>query len=154
MPEEGGKLVVQTTVPPQPPTYRVSSPAAGYAYRPLTREETLFKVRGPAIMLIGYGFMWGIAGLLLPLVLLNDELRQEEFVQPVVAIGAAFSIAFGAFTIFAGLRLLALRSFTLIIVCISLNIALGFLACWMMAIPAIWPLIVALDAKVKPNFRP
>lgn len=158
--EEGGKLVVQSAAPlPSPTAYNPYTPGVGYApayghpWRPLTREEALAKVRGPAITLIGYGFLWGIAGLALPLLLLNEELRKEEFVQPAVAIGAAFAIALGAFTVFAGLRLMAIRSFTLVIVCIGLNIALGFLACWMMAIPAIWPLIVTLDAKIKPYFR-
>lgn len=159
--EDGGKLVVQSAVPlPSPTAYSPFVPTAGYApsygyaYRPLTREEALAKVRGPAILLIGYGFLWGILGLLLPLILLNEELRKEEFVQPAVAIGSAFSIALGAFTIFAGLRLMALRSFTLVIVCIGLNIALGVMVCWMMAIPVIWPLIATLDAKIKPYFRP
>jgi hypothetical protein len=104
-------------------------------------------------MLIVYGFLWGLLGLLLPLFLLVDELRQEEFSQPIVAIGASFSIAMGAFTIFAGLRLLALRSFKLVMMCIVLNIVLGVIGCWLMALPAIWPLVVVVDGKVRPHFR-
>jgi hypothetical protein len=153
--EEGGKLVMAS--PPQPlwpQGYVPLGPPAGYFPRPPTREEAFVRVRGPAIMLITYGFMWGLLGLALPLLLLNKEVRDEEFSQPAIAIGASFSIAMGAFTIFAGLRLLALRSFTLVMMCIVLNIVLGVMGCWLMALPVIWPLIVALDGKVKPYFRP
>jgi hypothetical protein len=161
--EDGGKLVVRSGNQPEvrpyqppgyvPPAYTPYAPTAGYVPRPLTRDEAAARAQGPGVLLMVYGFLWGLSGLLLPLLLLNEEVREEEFGQPLVAIGAAFSIAMGAFTIFSGLRLLALRSFTLVMLCIVLNIALGVLGCWLMAQPAIWPLVVILDGKVKPHFR-
>ena len=137
-----------------PQGYVPLAPPSGYFPRPLTRGEAVARAHGPAVMLIVYGFFWGVLGLLLPLYLLNEELRKEEFIQPAIAIGSSFSIAMGAFTIFAGLRMLALRSFALVMLCIVLNIVLGVMGCWLMALPAIWPLIVIMDAKVKPHFRP
>ena len=156
----GGQVALLAQPPPAVNPF--AEGAAGGYYAPgfqpafapqaMGREQALAKVRGPGITLILYGLMWGIAGMLLPLALLAKEVADDEAQQVIIALGAGLAFLAGAFTVYCGARLMALRSYTLIMVCIGINLVLGFMICPLLAVAAIWPLVVLVDGRIKLHF--
>ncbi len=158
----GGQIVTQPqplataanpfAEPPQGGYYGPGAFHPGFLPQRMNREQALAKVRGPGITLILYGLLWGISGLLVPLALLADEFGQDEVAQVIIPVLAGLAMVIGAFTVFCGTRLMALRSYTAIMVCVVVTIVLGFLICPLLAVAAIWPMVVLLDNQVKPHF--
>jgi hypothetical protein len=124
----------------------------GFLPQPMLREQALAKVRGPGITLIVYGLLWGLGGMLLPLAMLADEFRNDDVAQVMIPVLAGLSMVVGAFTIFCGTRLMALRSYALIMVCVVVTVIAGIMICPLLAVAAIWPLVVLLDNNVKQHF--
>jgi hypothetical protein len=137
---------------PQAGVYGPASYHPAYLPQPMGREQALAKVRGPGITLIVYGLLWGALGLLLPLALFAEDFRQDEVAQVMIPVLAGLAMVIGAFTVFCGTRLMALRSYTLIMVGVVLTVVAGILICPLLAIAAIWPLVVLLDNQVKQHF--
>ena len=160
----GGKVVTQ----PQPLAgaanpfaegssggyYAPTSFHPAFVPQPMLREQALAKVRGPAITLILCGLLWGLGGMLLPLALLTEEVQSDEVAQVMIPVLACLAILVGAFTIFCGTRLMALRSYTLIMVSVAVTAVAGIMICPLLAVPSIWPLVVMLDNNVKQHFGP
>jgi hypothetical protein len=159
----GGQLVLQARPGPAP------NPFAEYPAQPqfgppgyhpsfygpplLSREAALAKVHAPAIVLQLAGAFCVVCGLALPLILLAPDVRKDEVAIVVVPVISLISLAAGGFTAFCGLRMIALRSYALVMTAVVVLLVLGLLVCPLAALPGIWPLIVLLDSGVKANFN-
>ena len=159
---DAGQVALLAQPPPAANPFAEGAPGGYYAPgfqpafapQPMDREQALAKVRGPGITLVVYGLLWGIAGMLLPLALLAEEVADDEAQQVIIAVVAGLAFLAGAFTVYCGARLMALGSYTLIMVCIRINLILGFTVCPLLAVAAIWPLVVLVDGQVKQHFSP
>ena len=133
--------------PPQAGQY-----GSGYFPSPLmTREAALARVKGPAVMLHVLGGLTIVAGLAAPLIYLVPD-TDGDFAFFFTLIVAPLCLALGAFIVFCGMQLALLKSYALILSGVILVLLLGFLICPVFALPAIWPMIVLLDAGVKAHF--
>jgi len=126
---------------------------SGYMPFPiLTREMVLAKVRGPALILQITGGVFLLTGLALPLLLVSQEVQNDAFGLTMVLILAPVVLAIGAFTLFCGLRMKALRSYGLVLTSVVLLMIAGFLVCPLLALPGVWPFIVLVDPGVRASF--
>jgi hypothetical protein len=162
---EGGQKVTQPR-PMQPANPFAESPTGfgypgGYApgmfapgYLPplMSREIALAKVRGPALMMQGLGWLLVIASI--PAAALYFVVDHDQHpVSAVVSFGAApVALLLGGFAVFCGSQLNALRSYYLVLATIIVMLIVGLLVCPLLALPGIWPMIVMLDSGVKANF--
>ena len=148
---------------PQPATNPFGDPPQGYfgsgGYEPgyfpsplMTREAALAKVKGPAVMLYVLGGLTILTGLATPLLLLMPDIREEDFAFFVTLIVTPLCVVLGALVVYCGICLARLKSYVLVLSSVILVLLLGFLICPVFALPAIWPMIVLLDAGVKAHF--
>lgn len=127
--------------------------APGYLPLPMTRDAALAKVRGPAVLMQVMGGLVALASLAMLLLLLTPDGRNDEVLPVMLAIFAPIGLAVGGFTVYCGGRLKSLQSYGLVMTGVVLLLAVGFAICPFAALPAIWPLIVLLDAGVKRHFQ-
>lgn len=131
------------------------------------RDQALSRVQGPAILLIvvgvlvlllglgclgfaGYGLTEAAAASNNPY---RSSKQQDDMVAVVfLTIGAFVNFALGAFLIFAGIRMRALRSYGVCMAAVILTFVVGGLACLPLLLAGIWPLVVLVDSNVKAAF--
>lgn len=126
--------------------------APGFYPPLLSREAALAKVHGPGLMLQIAGGLIVLAALCVPLLLLIPDAPDRDALVICVLVGLTEGLALGAFVFFCGSQLRALRSYVLVLVSVVILLGLGLLACPLLALPGIWPLIVLLDTGVKSHF--
>jgi hypothetical protein len=161
----GGQLATQPR--PMPPANPFADSPGGFAYPAgfspgpfapgfypplLSREAALAKVYGPGLMLQIAGGLIVLAALCVPLLLLIPDAPDPDALLIGVLVGLTGGLALGAFTFYCGSQLKALRSYVLVLVSVVFLLGLGLLACPLLALPGIWPLIVLLDTGVKAHF--
>jgi hypothetical protein len=149
--------------PAQPPSnpYQAPSPWADNFYAPgyfqfADRGRALQKIKGPAVLMIVYGTLLALGGVVLACCIpfmVADMNRDEQPVMTVVlGVSSFLCIASGGFIFWAALRMLKLRSYGLAMTAVVFTFIIGFLACLPVMLVGIWPLVVLLDAEVKACF--
>ena len=157
--------------PPYPPPYQPQFPSQNpyqapnpwgdnfYSpgYVPVAdRGRALSKVFGPAILMQIYGAVIVISGITLaisiPFIVADAPRNDQIAIIVLVGVGVFFCVALGAFTFWGGMRMKALRSYTLVMTAVVITFLIGFLTCLPAMVLGIWPLIVLLDGEVKACF--
>jgi hypothetical protein len=135
-----------------PGKYATGQLAPGYFPTPMSREAALEKVRGPALMIQVLGWLLVVAAI--PSAALYFVVDHDQHpVSAVITFGVApVALLGGAFLIYCGSQLRALRSYWLVMVSLVVMMVGGLLVCPLLALPGIWPMIVMLDARVKAHF--
>jgi hypothetical protein len=162
----GGQLATQPR-PMQPANPFAESPAGfsypgSYApgpfapgfYSPpmMSREVALAKVRGPALTIQALG--WFLVLVAIPSAALYFVVDHDEHpITVAITFGVApIALLCGAFTVYCGSQLKALRSYSLVMASVVIMLVVGLLVCPLLALPGIWPMIVMLDSGVKAHF--
>jgi predicted Zn finger-like uncharacterized protein len=133
------------------------------------RSEALSRVAGPAIMLMIYGVLTFLAGLLCvvgvavgaselmnpPKPQIGSHQGTDDTVAMVVVctLGALTGFVCGVLIFLGGHRMRVLRSWGLALTATILTFVVGGLTCILLMLVGIWPLIVLVDSKVKRAFE-
>ena len=116
------------------------------------RSAALAKVRVPATILQAYGVLLVLGAGALPLIGAVAPEPDRAVVLSLCIAGALVCAGVGAFTILAGSRMKALRSYGLALAAVILTFVVAVVFCVPLVVVSIWPFIVLLDAEVKAGF--
>jgi predicted Zn finger-like uncharacterized protein len=127
------------------------------------RGYALARVQGPGILLQIYGIFWVLVGGALVLLAVYGAIQLQGPLPPaekedaivMTAVGGICSVlgfVLGTVIWWGGTRMKALRTYGLALTATILTFLVALLACAMLAVVGIWPLVVLCDSAVREEF--